>query len=90
MRTNDDLDCQCGALTGRRCDWHGDASETVLVDYVPTYQRGTAEAAGTHVGLTERVRVCADCADWITHIPTKDGDVSDALNPWAYLVDVAS
>ena len=29
-------------------------------------------------------------SDWITHIPTEDGDVSDALNPWAYLVDVAS
>jgi len=82
------LNCQCGALTGRRCDWHGDASETVEVDYVPEYQRGTAEAAGTHVGLTERVRVCADCADWITHIPTKDGDVSAEPNPWAYLVEV--
>lgn len=48
------VDCQCGDITGERCNWSGAREDTVVVIYVPPQDRGTVEAlGGWGVGGTE-------------------------------------
>jgi hypothetical protein len=59
--------CECGEAAGRRCEWTGPIEETVLIEYMPVYLRGSHEAAGNwgiypHNGAL-RLRVEASCAE---------------------------
>lgn len=77
--------CNCGALTGERCNWFGPLDETVIVEYMPEHLRASHTAAGNsgvypHNGA-QRIRVEASCADSITHI-WRDGEQTNELDPW--------
>ena len=60
--------CECGEWSGEWCPWSGDANELVKVTFVPNWQRGTAEAAGTWSGLTTTIRVHPKCADFMEEV----------------------
>ena len=51
--------CESGAIYQERCD-SGQAA-TCDVRWIPPYQRGTAEAAGTKRGMWEHLHVCSQC-----------------------------
>ena len=62
-------ECECGEVTGVRCEWSGPREQTVVVEWMPEHLRASHEAAGNggvypHNGA-ERLRVYADCADHI-------------------------
>jgi hypothetical protein len=67
LDATDDVQCECGEITGERCQWSGPASETVVLEYMPPEFRASHSAArnsGTypHNGAI-RVIVAASCAD---------------------------
>lgn len=80
------VECQCGAITGERCEWTGPVDQTVLVEYMPEYLRASHVAAGNrgvwpHNG-SERLHLSAECAEtwtrddpeWVTRVE-EAGDV---------------
>ena len=52
-----------GRATGERCSWVGPRAETVVLEYVPPYLRGTVRAAGSARGCVERLRVYRECGE---------------------------
>lgn len=88
-RTQTHCQCECGAVTGVRCNWFGRLDETVIVEYMPEYLRASHRAAG-NIGVypangAERIRVEASCAERITHVWV-DGEQTDELDQWCYIV----
>ena len=72
--------CECGQVSGVRCEWTGAEADTVLVEWMPAYLRESHEAAGNrgvypHNGAT-RLRVQDSCAEWILE---SEGD-------WAHVI----
>lgn len=59
----DVIQCECGESTGEQCAWAGCREETEVVEWLPPYLAGTAEAARSRYGLTRRLRVHVDCAE---------------------------
>lgn len=59
------VQCECSKIFNGpfRCDWEGDKEDTIRIDHVPDYLRGTAKAAGTVAGVTERYRVNPGCVE---------------------------
>lgn len=58
--------CQCGWATCQDCVWTGDATDTVIVEYMPEHLRASHEVAGNrgeypYNGAT-RLRVSRECA----------------------------
>ena len=60
------VDCQCGEITGERCQWSGPISATVVLEHMPDYLRATYEAAGNYgvypANGALRLRVEKSCA----------------------------
>lgn len=61
--------CECGDVTGERCQWSGPAADTVIVEYMPQHLRSSHTAAG-NTGIypangAHRIRVERSCADLI-------------------------
>ena len=50
--------CQCGDLTTIPCK----ATANTRLEYVPEFKRGTADAAGSHYGLTKEIMVSEECS----------------------------
>ena len=38
--------CECGEITGVRCEWVGPSDDMVVVEWMPIYLRASHEAAG--------------------------------------------
>lgn len=60
--THPECHCQCGTVIGERCAWSGPRADTLEIQWVPPYLRGTARAAGSVAGVTERLRLHHECA----------------------------
>ena len=64
-----DVSCECGEALGEPCQWHGPASETVIVEYMPEFLRASHEAAGNCGMYPEngaiRFRAERSCAETI-------------------------
>lgn len=63
----ENVECQCGEITGTRCAWSGPKSETVILEWTPEYLRASHEAAGNrgvypHNGA-QRLRVEKGCGE---------------------------
>lgn len=59
--------CECGRVTGHRCDWQGEVGELVTIEWMPIGLRASHAAAGNsgrwpHNGA-DRLRVSRECAD---------------------------
>lgn len=81
--------CECGDLTGDRCDWTGPIADTVILEYMPEHLRASHVAAGNrgwypHNGAN-RIRVAKSCADLLTHV-WEDGDMTSELDEWVSIV----
>lgn len=76
----DHVHCECGEITGTRCSWEGDKSETVLLEYMPESLRASHKAANNSgvypANGAERYRVEESCAKAIV----------DAEDGWASIV----
>lgn len=63
--------CECGRITGTRCEWSGPRGETVLLEWMPEQHRASHTAAGNHGSYpangAERLRVERSCADSINN-----------------------
>lgn len=74
--------CECGQITGTRCDWSGPKSETVVIEHMPMHLRASHTAAGNRGQYPSngaiRIRVNAECGgrliadddegDWTTMV----------------------
>lgn len=74
----DEIECQCGRITGERCLGTCAEEDAVEIEWVPPYLRGTAEACGSWRGLSERLVLDPDCAEALAGYGT-DGP---SLDPW--------
>jgi hypothetical protein len=82
--------CECGALTGERCQWTGPLSDTESIEYMPEHLILSHVAAGydsiaaagvyPHNGA-QRICVERSCAERLVHI-WEDGDQTDRLDLW--------
>lgn len=73
--------CECGRISGVRCDWTGQASGMVTVEYMPRHLRASHEAAGNsgrwpHNGAA-RLDMAPECAERV--VESEDG--------WASIVE---
>lgn len=60
------VECQCGSMTGEKCQWVGPKAETVVVEWMPEHLRDAHHEARNegeypHNGAL-RLRVHVDCA----------------------------
>lgn len=81
------VDCQCGRITGEACQWSGDVSETVEIEWMPRDLRATHEAAGGRgwypADGSERLRVeRTTCAPLIVETEGRDSQG----RPWARIL----
>lgn len=58
--------CECGEWSGEPCRWHGPASETTTVEFMPANLRNSHQACGNagvwpHNGAL-RITVSKECA----------------------------
>lgn len=60
------IECECGKVTGEKCQWTGPIEETVIVEYMPDSLRDSHEAAGNR-----GIYPAKSCADLI--VKTNDG-----------------
>ena len=81
--------CQCGEITGVRCEWVGPTSETTEILWVPPYLRGTAMAAGgdTITPYATRLRVeDGTCLPTVSTIYDPEMGETNDPDPWVAVV----
>lgn len=80
MKKRHRVHCQCGEITGVRCEWTGAASKTVTVHWMPVHLRASHIAAGNS-GVypwngAEELELNTECAE---RIKTDDPDWTELL-----------
>jgi hypothetical protein len=90
----EEIACECGQALGEACEWVGPQHETVIVEYMPDFLRGSHSAAGNsgfwpHNGAL-RLRVERSCAERLTHEYDEDGRMTDEPSEWAEILDEAT